>query len=77
MLFNTSDPYNWKKKAQINAMDIQWTVTDMDVCANEQYLVYSSISPVVRLLDLETLCKKQERINFSGHNEDGHFYYGG
>lgn len=52
-------------------MDVNWTVTDMDVCANEQYLVYSSIGPVVRLLDLETLCKKQERIDFSPQNADG------
>lgn len=45
----------------------------MDICANEQYLIYSTMGPIVRLLDLETLCKKSERINFS-HNQDS--YYG-
>jgi WD repeat-containing protein 23 len=50
-------------------------VTDMDVDVNEQYLLYSSISPMVHLVDLETLCKKHERLTFSTVDDDG--YYGG
>jgi WD repeat-containing protein 23 len=69
-LFNTKDPYKWKKLSQINAQDIHWTVTDMDVDVNEQYLIYSSISPTVHLVDLETLCKKHERLTFTSNNED-------
>ena len=46
----------------------------MDVCTNEQYLIYSTISPVVHLVDLETLSTKQERLNFSERGEDG--WYG-
>mmetsp|Transcript_7060 Transcript_7060/g.5311 ORF Transcript_7060/g.5311 Transcript_7060/m.5311 type:complete len:177 (+) Transcript_7060:631-1161(+) len=49
----------------------------MDVCANEQYLVYSTLSPIVRLLDLETLCKKQEQINFNQSDNDDYHYFGG
>lgn len=46
----------------------------MDVCANEQYLIYSSINSIVHLLDLETLSTKQETLNFSERGDDG--WYG-
>ena len=45
----------------------------MDVDVNEQYLIYSSISPLVHLVDLETLCSKHERLTFDV-DIDG--YYG-
>jgi hypothetical protein len=35
MLYDTYDPFNWKLKKRIQAQDIYWTVSDMDVCANE------------------------------------------
>ena len=41
----------------------------MDVCSNEQYLIYSSINPVVQLVDLETLSTKTERISFESNSE--------
>jgi len=44
----------------------------MDVCTNEQYLIYSSISPVVNLVDLETLSSKSERLFFVDRNENGY-----
>ena len=47
----------------------------MDVCENEQYLIYSTINPIVQLVDLETLGKKSERIQFNDRGEDG--WYGG
>ena len=37
----------------------------MDVTTDEQYLVYSSLDPVVRLVDLATLTSKQEFLNLS------------
>ena len=46
----------------------------MDVDSNEQYLIYSSISPLVHLVDLETLCSKHERLTF---DDDDEGYYGG
>ena len=36
----------------------------MDVDKDEQFLIYSSISPVVHLVDVETLCAKHERLEF-------------
>ncbi|CDW77069.1 wd repeat protein [Stylonychia lemnae] len=71
VLYNTSDPYNWILKKRIQAREISWTVTDMDVCENEQYLIYSTINPIVQLVDLETLGKKTERIKFEDHRDDG------
>jgi hypothetical protein len=58
MLYDTADPFNWQKKAEIHARNISWTVTDMDVCSQEKFLIYSSIDPYVRLVDLETLTSK-------------------
>eukprot|EP00347_Sterkiella_histriomuscorum_P003371 403364552 len=75
ILFNTSDPYNWTLKKQIMAREVSWTVTDMDVCENEQYLIYSTINSVVQLVDLDTLSKRSERIIFNERSHDG--WYGG
>ena len=74
MLYDTADPFNWQKKAEIHARNISWTVTDMDVCSQEKFLIYSSIDPYVRLVDLETLTSKQEFLNltYDGGNGDRH-----
>ena len=45
-------------KNRIEAEEISWTVTDMDVTHDEQFLIYSSIDPFVRLVDLDTLRRK-------------------
>ena len=57
-VYDTKDPFNWVVKNRIEAEEISWTVTDMDVTHDEQFLVYSSIDPFVRLVDLETLRRK-------------------
>ena len=46
----------------------------MDVCVNEQFLIYCSINPIVNLLDLETLCTKQETLNFAERGEEGNYF---
>jgi hypothetical protein len=43
MLFDTTDPYNFKLKAEIPGWNISWTISDMDVDSKEQFLIYSSI----------------------------------
>ena len=65
MLYDTKNPYAWTLKAEIPAQRISWTVTDMDVDANEEFLIYSSIDPWVRLVDLHTLKRKQEILDLS------------
>jgi hypothetical protein len=60
-------------KNEIWAREIQWTVTDMDVSTDESQLIYSSITPTVHLVDLETLNARYERIRFTQQNqEDDH-----
>ena len=55
MLFDTYDPFNWKLKKRIIAHNVYWTVSDMDVCTNEQYLIYSTLNPIVHMIDLDTI----------------------
>lgn len=44
----------------------------MDVCQNEQYLIYSTLNPIVHLIDLETLTTKTRTLNFSQHSDGWH-----
>jgi hypothetical protein len=57
----------------IEALNISWTVTDMDVDKDEKFLIYSSISSEVHLVDLATLYTKHERLSFKipGMNDIG------
>jgi len=45
----------------------------MDVDKDENFLIYSSISPLVHLVDIATLSNKHERLNFTSDNNG----YGG
>lgn len=49
----------------------------MDVDVNEQYLIYSSISPYVHLVDLETLHGKHERLHFQVQGEADNGWFAG
>ena len=69
-LYDTKDPYNWRVKSQIAAQNISWTVTDMDVSPDESYMVYSSIDSHIRLVDLDTLRRKQEFFNLSDDDSE-------
>lgn len=52
LLFDSSDPYNFKLRASIPGHDISWTISDMDVDQREQFLIYSSIDRDIRLVAL-------------------------
>ncbi len=49
----------------IEAQHVQWTVSDMDVDKDENFLIYSSMSPLVHLVDIATLCTKHEILRFT------------
>ena len=49
----------------------------MDVDPEEQYLIYSSIDPYVRLVDLQTLRRRQEFLDLSGSGGGHNGWYGG
>lgn len=44
----------------------------MDVSTDESQLIYSSITPTVHLVDLETLSSRYERIHFYEQTEDSY-----
>lgn len=79
-IYNSSNPYKFKKIKSINALDINWTITSMDTTEDEEYLVYSSISPFLHIVDLQTLCKFHTKIDLS-NSHSSHQYppyeYGG
>lgn len=44
----------------------------MDVCINEQYLIYSTLNPLVHLIDLDTIgSQKCQVLNFGQGNNNG------
>jgi len=49
----------------------------MDVTLDEQFMVYSSIDPYVRLVDLDTMRRKQEFLDLSGSRERNWGWGGG
>mmetsp|Transcript_29101 Transcript_29101/g.38763 ORF Transcript_29101/g.38763 Transcript_29101/m.38763 type:complete len:203 (+) Transcript_29101:603-1211(+) len=49
----------------------------MDVSPDEQYMVYSSIDPYVRLVDLDTMRRKQEFFNLDENRDRGWGWGGG
>jgi len=73
LVYDTTDPYNWKQRSAVDAHSVRWTITDMDVDKDENYLIYSSISPLVHLVDIATLCNKHERLVFTSDD----YGYGG
>jgi len=43
---------NWRLRKDVFARNLRWTVTDTDISPSEQFLVYSSITPDVMLVNL-------------------------
>ena len=76
MLYDTTDPYNFKLISEVPGYQISWTVSDMDVDVNEQFLIYSSIDPFIRLVDLATLKAKQEILNLGRTRNEGYGFQG-
>lgn len=67
MLFDTSDPYNFKHKATIPGWNIHWTISDMDVDSKEQLLLYTSLDQHIRLVNL-SLEGRQEILDSAARN---------
>ncbi|XP_021743919.1 LEC14B protein-like [Chenopodium quinoa] len=42
----------WKVKKNIVAKSLRWTITDTSLSPDQQYLVYSSMSPLVHIVDI-------------------------
>jgi WD repeat-containing protein 23 len=76
-IYNSYDPYKMKKIKTISALDVHWTITSMDTTEDEEYLVYSTISPILHIVDLQTLCKFHCKIDCIKNDEiaNGNSYY--
>jgi len=56
-VFNTQDPYKFEHINTINAREIRWTISSVDITRDEEKLVYSTLSPLIHIVDLYTLSK--------------------
>jgi len=51
-----------KQAATIKAKKGQWTITDTAMSRDNKFIIYSSITPVVHLVNLEHACSEQGRV---------------
>lgn len=56
-LYNTSDPYNFEHINTIEGRHIRWTISSVDITPNEEKLAYSTLGPLIHIVDLYTLSK--------------------
>lgn len=74
-IYDAYDPYDMKKIKSVNALDVNWTITSMDTTEDEEKLVYSSISPYLHIVDLQTLCKFHAKIDLSEEGDAPMTYF--
>ena len=53
VVFDTSDPFDWSVLKRYEGLNIQWTISDIDISPSRKYLLYSTMSSYVTLLALE------------------------
>ncbi|MFS7943759.1 putative transcription factor WD40-like family [Helianthus anomalus] len=74
---------DWKVKKNIRARSLRWTITDTSLSPDQRFLVYSSMSPVVHIVDtgssmtesVANVTEIHEGLDFSGHDDDDHDDY--
>jgi DDB1- and CUL4-associated factor 11 len=49
-IYNVSDPDDWKCTNSFMGRGIRWTITDIDISPDQNYLIYSSLSSVLNLV---------------------------
>ncbi|KAL0414662.1 UNVERIFIED_CONTAM: lec14b [Sesamum radiatum] len=73
----------WKVHKDIRARSLRWTITDTSLSPDRRFLVYSSISPVVHIVDVGSGTKESHANVTSDVNavcfadESGHIIYSG
>ena len=50
-LFNTSDPWNWQPMKTIEARDVHWTVTSVDITPDESFVSYTTMGETMHLVN--------------------------
>ncbi|KAL4570259.1 hypothetical protein LXL04_025911 [Taraxacum kok-saghyz] len=67
---------DWKVKKNIRARSLRWTITDTSLSPDQRFLVYSSMSPVVHIVNIGSsmtesvanVTEIHEGLDFSGHD---------
>ncbi|KAL7611433.1 hypothetical protein Lser_V15G10518 [Lactuca serriola] len=68
----------WKVKKNIRARSLRWTITDTSLSPDQRFLVYSSMSPIVHIVNIGSAMTESvanvteihEGLDFSGHDDD-------
>ncbi len=50
-LFNTSDPWDWQPMKTIEARDVHWTVTSVDITPDESFVAYTTMGETMHLVN--------------------------
>ncbi|CAH9108979.1 unnamed protein product [Cuscuta europaea] len=50
--------HGWKVQKDIRARSMRWTITDTSLSPDQRFLVYSSISPIVHIVDVGSATKE-------------------
>ncbi|XP_072954462.1 LEC14B homolog [Typha angustifolia] len=74
----------WKVQKDISARSLRWTITDTSLSPDQRYLVYSSLSPVVHLVNVQNAAKESranvtdihEGLDFTDYAEDEELSFG-
>lgn len=62
-MYNTHNPYDFKHINTIGARGIRWTITSVDITSDEEKMAYSTLGPVIHVVDLYTLSKFHHSID--------------
>ncbi len=57
----------FKLSSQINSQIITWTITGADLSSDNNFLVYSTLNPMISYFDLNTM-KHTHYFNLDGDN---------
>lgn len=69
---------DWNVKKNIRARSLRWTITDTSLSPDQRFLVYSSMSPMVHIVNIGSamtdsvanVTEIHEGLDFSGYDED-------
>ncbi|KAJ1261576.1 hypothetical protein BS78_09G040800 [Paspalum vaginatum] len=71
----------WKIHKDISCRSLQWTVSDIALSPDQRFLAYSSLSPIIHIVDVHSAGKEShanineihEGLDFTGDEEDDAF----
>lgn len=53
-IYDVSDTENWKCVNSFDARGVSWTITDVDLSPDENFLIYSSMNPMINIVKLNS-----------------------